>query len=73
MLLTLPSLGWKCHVHKPVLLVMAVLSMPACAKVFNTEQGRLQLAPLEGLMSFHAGDDPRWSEPGIAPAEVARA
>ena len=73
MLLTLPSLGSKWRVRKVVLLVMAVLSMPACAQVFNMEQGRLQLAPLEGLMSFHAGDDPRGSEPGIALAEVARA
>ena len=59
--------------RKLVLLVMAVLSMPACALVFNMEQGCLQLAPLEGVMSFNAGDDPSWSEPGIAPAEVARA
>ena len=47
--------------------------MPACGQVFNMEEDRLQLAPLEGPMRFHTGDDPRWSEPGIVPAEVAHA
>jgi len=48
-----------------VLLAIAALALPACAQVFNMEQDRVQMSPLNGLMRFHTGDDPRWSEPGF--------
>lgn len=44
---------------------MAALALPACAQVFNMESNRVQMAPLDGLMRFHTGDDPRWSDPGF--------
>ncbi|MGA9587205.1 MAG: SpoIIE family protein phosphatase [Terracidiphilus sp.] len=48
-----------------VLLAVAALSLPACAQVFNMEQDRVQMSTLNGLMRFHTGDDPRWTEPGF--------
>lgn len=48
-----------------VLLAMAVLALPACAQVFHMEQNRVQMAPLDGRMRFHTGDNPLWSEPGF--------
>ena len=51
--------------RKVVLLAMAALALPACAQVFNMDHDRVPMAPLDGLMRFHTGDDPRWSEPGI--------
>jgi hypothetical protein len=51
--------------RKLALLGIAMLTLPACAQVFNMQQARLQMAPLDGLMHFHTGDDPRWSQPGF--------
>jgi hypothetical protein len=51
--------------RKLVLLVIAALALPACAQVFNMEHDRSQMAPLDGPMRFHTGDDPRWSQPGF--------
>ena len=51
--------------RKLVLLAMATLALPACAQVFNMEHDRVPIASLNGLMRFHTGDDPRWSEPGF--------
>ena len=48
-----------------VLLTMIALALPSCAQVFNMEDARVPIAPLDGLMRFHTGDDPRWSEPGF--------
>jgi hypothetical protein len=48
-----------------LLLAMAVLALPACAQVFNLEQDRVQMAPLDGLMRFHTGDNPLWSQPDL--------
>ena len=51
--------------RKLFLLALAALSLPACAQVFNMEQGRVQITPLDGPMRFHTGDDPRWSQPAF--------
>lgn len=51
--------------RKLVLLAIAALTLPACAQVFNVEENRVLMAPLAGLMRFHTGDDPRWSEPSF--------
>ncbi len=51
--------------RKLLLLAIAALALPGCAQVFNLEQGRVQMTPLDGLMRFHTGDDPRWSQPGF--------
>jgi hypothetical protein len=51
--------------RKLVLLAIAAFSLPACAQVFNMEQARVPIAPLDGPMRFHVGDDPRWSQPGL--------
>ncbi len=48
-----------------VLLVLVALALPACAQVFNMEQNRVQLARLDGLMRFHTGDNPLWSQPSF--------
>ncbi len=48
-----------------VLLAMAALALPACAQVFHMEHDRVQMAPLDGLMRFHTGDNPLWSEPAF--------
>ena len=49
--------------RKLFLLALAALSLPACAQVFNMEQGRVQITPLDGPMRFQTGDYFRWSEP----------
>jgi hypothetical protein len=41
------------------------MALPACAQVFNMERDRLPMAPLDGPMRFHTGDDPNWSVPGF--------
>ncbi len=51
--------------HKLLLLLIVGLALPACAQVFDMERNRVQMAPLDGLMRFHTGDDSRWSEPGF--------
>ncbi len=51
--------------RKLVLLAIAALALPACAQVFNMEQDRVQMAPLDGLMRFHTGDNSVWSQPGF--------
>ncbi len=51
--------------RKLVLLAIAVLALPACAQVINIERDRVQMTPLAGMMRFHTGDDPKWSEPGF--------
>jgi len=51
--------------RKLPLLVLAALSLPACAQVFNMERDRIPLARLDGPMRFHTGDDSRWSELGF--------
>jgi len=48
-----------------LLLAIFLLGMPAGAQTFNMEDARVQMAPLDGLMRFHPGDDPRWAEPGL--------
>ena len=48
-----------------VLLAVIPLALPACAQIYDMEQTRVQMAPLDGLMRFHTGDDPHWSEPGF--------
>jgi hypothetical protein len=52
-------------VRKLVLLAAALLVLPSCAQVFNLKQDRVQMAQLDGLMRFHTGDDPLWSQPGL--------
>ena len=51
--------------RKLVLLAIVALTLPACAQVFNMEQNRVQLSPLDGLMRFHTGDNPLWSQPSF--------
>jgi hypothetical protein len=48
-----------------LLLMIAALALPAYAQVFNMEQDRVPITPLDGLMRFHTGDSPLWSEPGF--------
>jgi hypothetical protein len=48
-----------------VLFAIAALALPACAQVFNMENNRVQMAPLDGLMRFHTGDNPLWSQPSF--------
>jgi hypothetical protein len=40
-----------------------MLTLPACAQVFNMQEARVQIAPLDGVLHFHTGDDLRWSDP----------
>ena len=54
-----------CFLPTLLVLVMALLAPPVCGQVFQMEHERVQMAPLNGAMRFHTGDDPRWSEPGI--------
>lgn len=51
--------------RKLVLLAMVAMALPACAQVFDMEHNRVQMAPLDGLMRFHTGDNPQWSQPGF--------
>jgi hypothetical protein len=51
--------------RKLTVLALAALALPACAQVFNMEHDRVQMAPLDGPMRFHTGDDPNWSKPGF--------
>lgn len=51
--------------HRLLLVVIVGLALPARAQVFHMERDRVQMAPLDGLMRFHTGDDSRWSEPGF--------
>jgi hypothetical protein len=50
-----------------VLLTFAFLFVVATklaqAQVFDLERDRVQMTELRGLMRFHTGDDPRWSDP----------
>ena len=46
-----------------VLLAIAALALPACAQVFNMEQGREPVVSLDGLWRFHPGDNPAWASP----------
>jgi hypothetical protein len=48
-----------------ILLAIAALALPACAQVFDMERDRVQMAALDGMMRFHTGDDPRWSDPAF--------
>jgi hypothetical protein len=48
-----------------VLAVLITLALPACAQEFNMGRDRVPMAPIDGLMRFHVGDDPRWSNPGF--------
>jgi len=48
-----------------VLIAILASALPATAQVFNMEQSRVQMATLDGLMRFHTGDNPQWSEPGL--------
>ena len=50
--------------RKIVLLIVAAITLPAFSQVFNMEGGRVQITPLRGLMRFHTGDNPLWSDPG---------
>ncbi len=49
------------------LLLLAIIPFAqlAIAQTFNMEDARVQMAPLDGLMRFHTGDDPRWSAPNF--------
>jgi hypothetical protein len=38
-------------------LVLAALALPVCGQVFDMEHDRVQMAPLDGMMRFHTGDD----------------
>ena len=51
--------------RKVFLLVIAALTLPACAQVFDMSRDRIPMAPLDGAMRFHTGDDAHWSEPGF--------
>lgn len=51
--------------HRLLLVVIVGLALPARAQVFHMERDRVQMAPLDGLMRFHTGDDSHWSEPGF--------
>ncbi len=48
---------------RKLFLLVVALALPACAQVFNLEQGRVQITTLDGLMRFHTGDNPLWSHP----------
>ncbi len=39
-------------------LAFAVLALPGRGQVFNMDRDRVPMAPLNGLMRFHTGDDP---------------
>jgi hypothetical protein len=52
-----------------VFLTFALLSVISTnlspAQVFDLEQDRVPMAELNGLMRFHTGDHPRWSDPNL--------
>lgn len=48
-----------------LLLALTAPGLSACAQVFDMDRDRVPMAPLDGLMRFHTGDDPRWSDPGF--------
>jgi len=51
--------------RKVLLLVIAALTLPACAQVFDMGRDRVPMAALDGAMRFHTGDDAHWAEPGF--------
>jgi len=51
--------------RKALLIALLTLALPTSAQVFNMEQNRVRMAPLDCMIRFHTGDDPRWSEPGF--------
>lgn len=50
-----------------ILFVLLLACSPAFsfAQVVNLSNDRIQITELHGLVRFHTGDDPHWSEPGF--------
>ncbi|UWZ86891.1 hypothetical protein [Occallatibacter riparius] len=48
-----------------LLLIFATLALSTSAQVFDLAQDRVPITELHGMVRFHTGDDPHWSDPAF--------